>query len=217
MREPSQIIIAALSVLVMLMLSACTPTSDISESSAPPEIYSAPEKSEASEAPEKSEPPEASVPEQSEMEEPTTAEPVKSCDETGEEYCEKYVAPWTLDFFFAQDFDETTPPEHYTVSYLMSVCQYLAYGDVRSFPEDGRYSAEEVEGLITSYFSIPPEQLRERAGQTEGEYYEDGHYRLMSGFGGYSGYPAVDGYVLEGDVLTLECSYYFSGDEPYMR
>ena len=76
---------------------------------------------------------------------------------------------------------------------------------------------EEVEGLITSYFSIPPEQLRERAGQTEGEYYEDGHYRLMSGFGGYSGYPAVDGYVLEGDVLTLECSYYFSGDEPYMR
>ena len=206
-----------------LSLCACTPAADISESSAPPEISeapeisSAPEKSEESDAPEKSEPPEASAPEQSETEEPTISEPVKSCDETGEEYCEKYVAPWTLDFFFAQDFDETTPPEHYTVSYLMSVCQYLAYGDVRSFPEDGRYSAEEVEGLITSYFSIPPEQLRERAGQTEGEYYEDGHYRLMSGFGGYSGYPAVDGYVLEGDVLTLECSYYFSGDEPYMR
>ena len=140
MREPSQIIIAALSVLVMLMLSACMPTADISESSAPPEISeapeisSAPEKSEASEAPEISEEPEASAPEPPETEEPTISEPVKSCDETGEAYCEKYVAPWTLDFFFAQDFDETTPLEHYTVSYLMSVCQYLAYGDVRSFP-----------------------------------------------------------------------------------
>ena len=81
-----------------LSLCACTPAADISESYAPPEISeapeisSAPEKSEASEAPEKSKPTEASVPEQSETEEPTTAEPVKSCDETGEKYCEKYVA-----------------------------------------------------------------------------------------------------------------------------
>ena len=75
-----------------IILCACTPTADISESSAPPEISSAPEKSDASEAPDESEPPEASAPEQPETEEPTTAEPVKSCDETGEKYCEKYVA-----------------------------------------------------------------------------------------------------------------------------
>ena len=42
----------AAALFLALSLCACTPTADISESSAPPEISSAPEKSEASEAPE---------------------------------------------------------------------------------------------------------------------------------------------------------------------
>ena len=42
----------AAALFLALSLCACTPTADISESSALPEISSAPEKSEASEAPE---------------------------------------------------------------------------------------------------------------------------------------------------------------------
>ena len=197
MREPSQIIIAALSVLVILMLSACTPTADISESSAPseiseaPEISTAPEKSEASEAPEKAEPPEASAPEQSETEEPTISEPVKSCDETGEEYCKKYVAPWCLNCPFVFDFDyrdesAPEPPEKVSVSWLFANCWYITHGDSPDGKYEGTYPAQLVEDTIGRYFPFPPEELRRFANSEERDVirYSGGEYRLARGFGG---------------------------------
>ena len=204
-----------------LSLCACTPAADISESSAPPEISeapeisSAPEKSEESDAPEKSEPPEASAPEQSETEEPTISEPVKSCDETGEAYCEKYVAPWCLNCPFVFDFDyrdesAPEPPEKVSVSWLFANCWYIAHGESPDGKYEGTYPAQLVEDTIGRYFPFPPEELRRFANSEERDVirYSGGEYRLARGFGGGGAYMAVSGYSKENGLLQLDCDMY---------
>jgi len=148
-------------------------------------------------------------------------EVLSHCDERAKEYYEQYVAMWCGENPFRESFDEGETPRRYSVAQLFRNCCLLEFGELPTLSEDNTYAGGLVEDVITAYFPVTAEQLRERAEAVPDERYEDGQYALpglqsMTAEG--EEYGIVTDYVEDGEQLVLYCSFFYEhSQEPLLR